>query len=105
DWSAVMELEPGSNKTDPVPRRIYNPFERHEAFRAMATGVWSLDRIESLIGPNISLHHSKLNMKPAKIGSVVEWHQDLAYFPHTNDDLFTTLVYLANATVENGCPQ
>ena len=42
-------------------------------------------------------------MKPAKVGSAVEWHQDMAYFPHTNDDLVTTLVYLDDATEENGC--
>jgi hypothetical protein len=64
-----------------------------------------LDRIESLIGPDLNLQHSKLNMKPAKVGSVVEWHQDLAYFPHTNDDLVTTLLYLDDATEENGCLQ
>jgi ectoine hydroxylase-related dioxygenase (phytanoyl-CoA dioxygenase family) len=64
-----------------------------------------LDKVESLIGHDFSLQHSKLNMKPAKVGSVVEWHQDMAYFPHTNDDLVTTLVYLDDATEENGCLQ
>ena len=44
-------------------------------------------------------------MKPAKVGSVVEWHQDLAYFPHTNVDLVSTLIYLDEATEENGCLQ
>jgi ectoine hydroxylase-related dioxygenase (phytanoyl-CoA dioxygenase family) len=106
DYSRVMELEPDSIKTEnPVPRRIYNPYEQHEAFRGMASDPRVLDRIESLIGPNIAIHHSKLNMKPAKVGSVVEWHQDLAYFPHTNDDLVTTLIYLDDATEENGCLQ
>jgi ectoine hydroxylase-related dioxygenase (phytanoyl-CoA dioxygenase family) len=82
-----------------------NPFEQHEAFRALATDDRILDRIESLIGPDFNLQHSKLNMKPAGVGSPVEWHQDLAYFPHTNDDLVTTLVYLDDATEENGCLQ
>ena len=101
----VLELEPEPVNGKCVPRRIYNPFHQHDAFRKLATDDRILDRIESLIGPNISLHHSKLNMKPAKVGSVVEWHQDLAYFPHTNDDLVTTLVYLDEATEENGCLQ
>lgn len=106
DYSKVMELEPDSVKDgQPTPRRIYNPFDQHAVFRAMATDARVLDRIEQLIGPNISLHHSKLNMKPARIGSVVEWHQDLAYFPHTNDSLVTTLIYLDDATEENGCLQ
>ena len=101
----VMELEPDLIDGEQVPRRIYNPFEQHEAFRDLATDDRILDRVENLIGPDIGLHHSKLNMKPAKVGSVVEWHQDLAYFPHTNDDLVTTLIYLDDATEENGCLQ
>jgi ectoine hydroxylase-related dioxygenase (phytanoyl-CoA dioxygenase family) len=88
-----------------VPRRIYNPFEQHETFRKMATAERLLDKIESLIGPAFGLQHSKLNMKPAKVGSVVDWHQDLSYFPHTNPDLVTTLVYLDDAMERNGCLQ
>jgi phytanoyl-CoA hydroxylase len=105
DYSKILELEPEPVEGKQVCRRIYNPFEQHQAFRDLATDPRVLDRIESLIGPDINLQHSKLNMKPAKVGSVVEWHQDMAYFPHTNDSLVTTLVYLDDATERNGCLQ
>lgn len=105
DMSSILELEPEPVDGQRVPRRIYNPFDQHETFRSLATDDRILDRIEQLIGPNVNVQHSKLNMKPAAVGSVVEWHQDLAYFPHTNDDLVTTLVYLDEATEENGCLQ
>ena len=105
NYEKLMELEPEPIDGRRGPRRVYHPFEQHEAFRRLATDDRILDRIVSLIGPNLALHHSKLNMKPARVGSVVEWHQDLAYFPHTNDDLVTTLIYLDDATVENGCLQ
>jgi len=105
DDGSILELEPEPVDGQPVARRIYNPFDQHEAFRAMATDARLLDPIESLIGEDFNLQHSKLNMKPAGVGSPVEWHQDLAYFPHTNDDLVTTLVYLDEATEENGCLQ
>jgi len=105
DDGSILELEPEPVNGQPVARRIYNPFDQHEAFRGMATDARVLDRIESLIGADFNLQHSKLNMKPAGVGSPVEWHQDLAYFPHTNDDLVTTLVYLDEATEENGCLQ
>ena len=105
DAASILELESELVDGCPVPRRIYNPFEQHEAFRALATDDRILDRIESLIGADFNLQHSKLNMKPAAVGSPVEWHQDLAYFPHTNDDLVTTLVYLDDATEANGCLQ
>src|ERR1051325_2598455 len=105
DFSKILELEPGPLDGEQVPRRIYNPFEQHETFRKMATAERLLDKIESLIGPAFGLQHSKLNMKPAKGGSVVDWHQDLSYFPHTNPDLVTTLVYLDDAMERNGCLQ
>ncbi len=103
--SQVLELEPENVHGRRVPRRIYNPYDQDESFRCLANDPRILDRIESLIGPDFNLQHSKLNMKPAQVGSVVEWHQDLAYFPHTNDDLVTTLIYLDDATEANGCLQ
>jgi phytanoyl-CoA hydroxylase len=105
DYSKIMELEPELVDGERVARRIYDPFEQHELFESMAKDLRILDRIESLIGPNIGIHNSKLNMKPARVGSVVDWHQDLTYFPHTNPDLVTTLIYLDDATVNNGCLQ
>ena len=105
DDRSILELEPESVDGRRVPRRIYNPFDQHEAFRTLASDPRLLDRIESLVGANFNLQHSKLNMKPAGVGSPVGWHQDLAYFPHTNDDLVSTLVYLDEATEENGCLQ
>jgi ectoine hydroxylase-related dioxygenase (phytanoyl-CoA dioxygenase family) len=105
DYDDVLELEPESSGDQPALRRLNNPFDHHESFRNVATDDRLLDSIESLIGPNFVLHHSKLNAKPARVGSVVEWHQDLSYFPHTNDSLVTTLIYLDDATEENGCLQ
>lgn len=101
----ILELEPELVEGQPVARRIFNPYDQHESFQALARDSRMMDSITSLIGSNFNLQHSKLNMKPPRVGSAVEWHQDLAYFPHTNDDLVTTLVYLDDATVDNGCLQ
>ncbi len=100
----ILELEPQSAGA-PAAQRIFSPYDQHEAFRGIATHPRLVAAINSLIGPDVNLQHSKLNMKPAKVGSVVEWHQDLAYFPHTNDSIVTTLLYLDDATIENGCLQ
>lgn len=105
DYGKILELEPEPVDGLRVPRRIFNPYDQHEAFSDLAHDPRLVDKIESLIGPSFNLQHSKLNMKPARVGSVVEWHQDMAYFPHTNDDLVTTLIYLDDATEENGCLQ
>ena len=48
------------------------------------------------------LHGSKLNMKAAHYGSAVEWHQDWAFYPHTNDDILAIGVLLDDTSLENG---
>ena len=45
-------------------------------------------------GPSIRQYGGKLNMKSAGYGSPVEWHQDWAFYPHTNDDVLATGIYL-----------
>ena len=40
----------------------------------------------------------KLNLKAPEYGSPVEWHQDWAFYPHTNDDLLAVGVLLDDAT-------
>ncbi len=65
DMSKVLELEPEPVDGQRVPRRIFNPYDQHQAFRNLAEDPRLLDRVESLIGPDFNLQHSKLNMKPA----------------------------------------
>ena len=67
-----------------VPRRIYEPFDKHENFFRIGSEPRLLDCLQALIGPNIAQQYSKINMKPARVGSVVKWHQDMAYNPSTN---------------------
>ena len=101
----LIELEPEGNGSTHRVRRILNPYYRHGAFRDVAHDARVVDRVESLIGGDLDLQHSKLNMKPAQVGSPVEWHQDLAYYPHTNDDVLAVLIYIDDASESNGCVQ
>jgi hypothetical protein len=102
DLGSVAELEP-SNPS--IPRRIWAPSARYPEFASMARNARLLDRLEPLLGPNIELQYTKLNMKGPKVDSVVEWHQDFSYYPHTNTDLLSVLIYLDDATDENACLQ
>ena len=61
-----------------------------------------LDILKKLIGPGLRLHGSKLNMKSAQYGSPVEWHQDWAFYPHTNDDILAIGVLLDDCDLSNG---
>lgn len=106
-WSSgpagTVEFETTAVDGNRLPRRLQQPYEQHEVFRQLARDDRILARVVSLLGPNLALQHSKLNLKPAFVGAEVEWHQDLTYFPHTNDDLVAVLIYLDGATERNGC--
>jgi len=100
DLAGVAEAEPEDSSK---ARRIWAPTSRDELFAAIAEDPGLLDAVEQLIGSDIVLQYSKLNVKPPRVGSVVEWHQDFSFYPHTNTDLVATLIYLDDATRENAC--
>ena len=85
-------------------RRIFEPIAHHQAFHDLVLNPKILDVVENLIGPNIQLHHTKLNLKPPSSREArFEWHQDYPFFPHTNFDLLAVMIYLDDSTEENGC--
>jgi ectoine hydroxylase-related dioxygenase (phytanoyl-CoA dioxygenase family) len=102
DIGAVAEVEPGDNS---VARRIWSPTKQHAAFERAAAHPELLDHVEALIGRDILFHYSKLHLKAPQVGSEVDWHQDFAYYPHTNTDLVTAMIYLDDTTVENSALQ
>jgi len=101
--NSLCDFEPVNKNGRKVVRRIFNPFEQARCFEELASHKNVLDAVEDVIGPNIQIHHSKLNMKSPGVGSPVKWHQDLPFFPHTNTDLVACLIHLDDSTLENGC--
>ena len=100
-----LEMEPDQGPDGALVRRIYEPCTHYPRFRAFSESATLLDCVEQLLGPDLVFHYSKINMKPPAIGSVVEWHQDLSYYPLTNPDSVSILFYLDDADEENGCLQ
>ena len=100
-----MEMEPNQPPNGTRVRRLYEPCTYYPLFKAFSQSNKLLACIEQLLGPDLLFHYSKLNMKPPEIGSVVEWHQDLSYYPLTNRDSLAVLLYLDDADAENGCLQ
>lgn len=100
-----LEMEPQQKPDGRMVRRIYEPCTYYQPFKELSESKNVLDIVEQLIGPNLTFHYSKINMKPPSIGSVVEWHQDLAYYPLTNTDSLAVLFYLDAADSSNGCLQ
>ena len=96
------DLEPGHTSEAPRVRRIKTPHLVNPVFKDFMSSPKLLGVVRDLLGPAIRLHGSKLNLKAPHFGSPVEWHQDWAFYPHTNDDLLAVGVMLDDTTVENG---
>jgi ectoine hydroxylase-related dioxygenase (phytanoyl-CoA dioxygenase family) len=77
---------------------------RHPAFLALARDPRLTGRVAQLLGPDLQLQHSKLATKPPKAGAgAYAWHQDFAFFPHSNTSLAAVMVLLDDADEGNGC--
>jgi ectoine hydroxylase-related dioxygenase (phytanoyl-CoA dioxygenase family) len=100
--TAVYDLEPGHTPAAPRVRRIKQPHKVHPAFDAVVRSAPVMAVLRELLGPDLRLHGSKLNMKAAHYGSPVEWHQDWAFYPHTNDDILAIGVMLDDMELDNG---
>jgi phytanoyl-CoA hydroxylase len=99
----VFDLEPSHTAAEPRVRRIKKPHLVDPVFDEFARSPRLLAVLSALLGPSgVRLHGSKLNLKAPAYGSPVEWHQDWAFYPHTNDDVLAVGVLLDDATDENG---
>jgi phytanoyl-CoA hydroxylase len=99
----VFDLEPQHSAERPAIRRLKSPAKQHPFFDGLIHSDAILDPLESLIGPNIRALGSKLNLKAAGVGSPVEWHQDLAFHPHSNDNLLAVGIAFDDCSLVNGC--
>ena len=98
----VVELEDTHTPQQPRIRRIIWPDQQHEVFRDFVRKPQYVDVVSRLIGPNIRLHFSKINLKMAGFGAPVQWHQDWAFYPHTNDDVLVSGVLIDDMVEDNG---
>ena len=87
----VFDLEPTHSAGAPKLRRIKNPIEVDDVYRNTLRHEKILAIVSQLIGPSLWTNGNKLNMKSGGGGSPVEWHQDWAWYPFTNDNLLAVL--------------
>lgn len=98
----TFDLEPEHSAAAPSLRRLKHPVSKHPVYAKYARHDRILDIVTCLLGPNLRFHNNKINMKNPGHGSAVEWHQDWAFYPHTNDDLLEVGIALSDMTAENG---
>jgi ectoine hydroxylase-related dioxygenase (phytanoyl-CoA dioxygenase family) len=99
---AVYDLEEAHSPRNPRVRRIKEPHINGEIYAEMLKSPDIMDLVSQLIGPDLRMDHTKLNIKPARGGEPVEWHQDWAFYPHTNDDVLAIGVLLDDTDLSNG---
>lgn len=102
DHTALYDLEDSHRPDAPRVRRLKLPHKHHPAFDALVRSPEVLELLTPLLGPSVRLQTSKLNLKSAGYGAPVEWHQDWAFYPHTNDDVLAMGVLLDDFAPDNG---
>src|SRR5262245_11056316 len=99
----LYDLEASHSAALPRVRRLKPTiFKRYTFFHGLVRDPKITAILAELLGPDIRQHGGKLNMKSAGYGSPVEWHQDWAFYPHTNDDVLATGIYLDDCDQDNG---
>jgi phytanoyl-CoA hydroxylase len=102
DHTEVYDLEPGHTAETPRVRRIKTPHLWHPAYESVVRHPGIVACLQALWGTNVRFDLSKLNLKSAGFGSPVEWHQDWAFYPHTNDDLAAVGIMIDDVDLDNG---
>ncbi len=86
-------------------QRIKKPNRIDPYYAEQAGNAQLLEILTRLIGDQVRLSHTKINMKSANGGAALEWHQDWAFAPHTNMSTCVASIMLDGATAENGAMQ
>ena len=97
------ELTQNIEANDSVVIHTHNVQSYFAIMLAMVQNKKLLDLAESLIGPNIILHHTKLFLKPPRKGAAFPLHQDWSYFPTEKNSMIAAVVHLSDSTEKMGC--
>lgn len=102
DGRPRFDLQPGHSAEHPQLRRVQAPTEVSAAYYDAMANSRMTEMVADLIGPNVKLHHTKINSKLPGAATEVKWHQDFPFTPHTNSDVITALLMVDEVTDENG---
>lgn len=98
----VFDLDEGHSAETPRLTRVKLPHKQHPYFDEILKRSGVTEVLRDLLGENANLITAKLNTKAPGGGAAVEWHQDWAFYPHTNDDLLAFGLMLEDVDLENG---
>ncbi|MEL7462863.1 MAG: phytanoyl-CoA dioxygenase family protein [Pseudomonadota bacterium] len=102
DGRPRFDLEDDHAPDHPSLRRVASPTDVSDIYAKVTFDSAMTDMAADLLGPDVRFHHAKVNSKLPKTKTVVKWHQDFPFDPHSNDDTLTALLFLDDVTAENG---
>ena len=83
-------------------RRVTDPERAAPAYDRIMRFDPLVDIVAHLLGGSARFDHGKLNFKPPGGGGALEWHQDWAFYPQTNDDMLAVGVMIEDCSLDNG---
>lgn len=99
---SIFDIAPGDTPSQSRVRRIKDPQLHSPVYDRTMRHPKLIGIVQQLIGEDVRLDSAKVNFKPVGGGAPIDWHQDWAAFPYTNDDILTVGVYLEDCGEENG---
>ncbi|WP_305972584.1 MULTISPECIES: phytanoyl-CoA dioxygenase family protein [unclassified Mameliella] len=97
-----FDLDTGHSADNPRLTRIKLPHKQHPVYDRILKHSKVTEVLNDLLGPDTVLNTAKLNCKAPGGGAAVEWHQDWAFYPATNDSLLAFGLMLEDVTEDNG---
>lgn len=103
EHTSTLDLDPSHTPDQPLVRRIKHPYFAHPFYQTIAAYPPIMSVLSKLIGDDIRLRTGgKINLKLAGDGAAVEWHQDWAFYPHSNQDVLAVGILLDEMSSDNG---
>jgi ectoine hydroxylase-related dioxygenase (phytanoyl-CoA dioxygenase family) len=103
DIDATWDSVRGPSEKKTVILHCHDVQFQSAAFARMMLDPRFTSIAQSIIGPNVQLHHSKMFIKPPEKGSPFPMHQDYSYFPHDKNSMIAAIVHFDDASIEKGC--
>ena len=97
-----IDLDAGHTATAPRLRRAACLDDVDEVFWDFCSDSVLVDIAADILGPNVRFREAYANLKWSGGGAAVRWHQDLAFYPHTNTSTCQFIVSLEEVTSERG---
>lgn len=98
----MVDLDAGHRADAPRLRRAALIDDVDPIFWKFCRDSVLADIAADVLGPNVRFRDAFANLKWSGGGAAVEWHQDIAFYPHTNTGTIQFIVALGELTPERG---